>query len=134
MNEPIIIEPCIQKSISDCAVAALAMYLGIPYVGVAKHIRDIRKVERGGLTIRQIQNLSRRIGVPLRWKHDVDISEDFGILSLTRRDHVDGFGHVVVLMRGSAFNPGDGHIWVEVDAALKQFGWEVDGILIRRMS
>ena len=82
---------------TDCAIIALAMYLGIPYPDVLRATtKVVGDAGRQGLLVKEIRRVAKRLGTPLVYRRRVDLDEDYGILSLP--------GHVVVLRNGLVFD------------------------------
>lgn len=134
MTEPIAIEPVIQKSIGDCAVACLAMLLGVPYSVVLSAIpsRSRKHLHSStGVTLRQMTNVARRLGIITRWIDNANYSNTVGILHFRRVVGKKEDGHVAILMRGVIYNPGDGLLWTDMEAFCKTTGWEPQGVMIR---
>ena len=122
------IEPITQRGLCDCAVACLAMYLGLPYVAVAHAVPQLARVMREGMSTRQIVNVGKRLGVPLLLSKSFDLEEDSGILYVCDTEH----GHAVLLWKGGAFNPADGLFWKDADTLLKTYGFAADTLITRR--
>jgi hypothetical protein len=119
------IEPIVQRSTHDCAVAALAMYLGLPYVAVADAVPSLKKVMHNGMSIRQFLNVGKRLGIELVADEEFDIDEDDGVLYMRNEES----GHVVLLWKGGAFNPADGHFWRGVDTLMEKNRYKPDTLI-----
>lgn len=99
----------VQQESLDCAVAALAMYLGVTYPDVLRAVTVAdRHQGRRGLWTRTMQRVARRLGVTLTLRRTVDVDTDAGILLLP--------DHACVLWRGLVFDT-DGLVW-DADAFL----------------
>lgn len=111
MPAPTVIEPIVQKSISDCAIAALAMLLCRPYHDVsARAIRMTRKPHHRGLGTRQFMALARQCGAQLvRARGAVDLEDETGLLCVAFPDKTE---HALVLFNGVIYNPADGLLYV----------------------
>lgn len=95
-------EPC------DCAIAALAMYLGESYEDVLRvATTNDRHQGKKGLWRRTMLRMAARLGHTLRVTQAIDWEEDYGVLRLP--------AHAVVLRNGLVID--DGNIW-DVDAYL----------------
>lgn len=125
MSAAIILKVVHGRESSDCAVAALAMYLGVTYEDV---LRAVVKADehggKGGLFVDTIKQIARRLGTPLRERQRVDLDDDYGILIFK--------DHVAVLRNGLIFNPGtpDTLIWDAHDYLLTHTKAKPEGILI----
>lgn len=133
MIAPVTVDPFPQKDGGDCAVAALAMYLGVGY----QQVRAVchKNVGTDGLTDRQILNTARKLKQPLRWTNDGDLSETIGILKVERPEHDNPKEleyHTVVLLKGVIYNPADGLIWTDIDAFFKARRWKPVGVFVRK--
>lgn len=138
--EPIIIEPQTQKDAADCGVACLSMLCGVSFAAVmealpARRRKLIANVE--GMSIRQMRQVARKLGRPLRWIDEGTMPADsIGILGLSRpisKDVPGGKreGHYVIYVRGTIYNPAENMWWMEADAFCKTRRWEPEGILVR---
>lgn len=131
-HEPLVIEPCVQKDISDCGVACLAMYLGLPYQQVRAHCP--RRVGDDGLSNRQMQRVATKLGARLT---SVPLGDEaVGILDLQRpadpaKPRGKREGHYAVYIRGVVVNPADGSIWTDLDVFCATRRWTVYGLLVR---
>lgn len=130
MTEPIVIEPTVMKSSSDCALCCLKMLLGVTYsevlLAVPKKLQ--RTVANTGLTTKQIINVAARLGHTLKYQTTAPEDDDVGILDLSRADG----GHVVMWLKGVIYNPADNELWTDDEAFLQRGQWIVDGFLWRR--
>jgi hypothetical protein len=132
-EEPVVIEPIIQKDVWDCGVCCLSMLLGVPYATVRAQIRYKEPV---GMSLREIRRVARSLGYSLRLSRTVD-HEDIGVLILERQ-RVEGVpkagieGHVVMYAKGTLYNPAQGDWWTDVDSYLKKSRYRVVGILKRK--
>lgn len=129
MSERVTVDPVVQKDSGDCAVACLAMFLGVGYAEMRKRVH--RNAGSEGMTDRQIINAARKFGCRLKFVGAGD--EALGILKLERA--VEGKPrtmeyHVVMFMRGVIFNPADGLIWVDPDAFFKARRWRPLGVFV----
>lgn len=130
MIDHVVFEPFMQKGTHDCAIACLAIYLGVPYAIVAAAAP--RKVHEEGMTPRQIQNLGRKLGHPLRLQKDFT-GEDTGIISLSRKPgHEEDGGHVALFLRGVLYTTSSGLLWTDVHAYVAHHHFTIDGLIIRR--
>lgn len=109
-----------QRSSGDCALVALAMYLGVSYedaLGEASQIAD--KPHRKGLFLDQIERAASALGVELKRKRKVDFDNDHGILVVTCKKNREFKDHVVVLRWGLLFDT-ECDVW-EPDAFLEHY-------------
>lgn len=129
MSEPVTITPTMQIGPGDCAIACLAMLLGVPHQAIMAAVPHKRAVMQRGLSNRQIVNIGKRLGREVRRKGGhVDLEEDVGILKLeSGRDR--RCGHAVVLVKGLVINPADGLVWVDAETFLKTEPWRPDVLL-----
>lgn len=130
MMDHVAFEPFMQKGSHDCAIACLAIYLGLPYANVAAAAP--RKWTTEGLTPRQIQNLGRKLGHPLKLQKDFS-GDDLGIISLSRTPgYEESGGHVALFLRGVIYTTASGLLWTDVQAYLAHHRFTVDGLITRR--
>lgn len=98
-----------QRETSDCAVAALSMYLGVTYEDVLRAVTvGDRYQGKQGLWRRTIVRIAARLGHTLRVRRKFDLDSEYGILRLP--------DHAAVLRNGLVID-GDGTIW-DADAYL----------------
>lgn len=133
MGEQVCFEPFIQKDVNDCALACLSIYLGVPYATVRaampKRWNLAKMNEGGGLTIKQMLQLARRLGHPLRLLDDFD-SDDCGIIDL---DHeASGCGHVALFLKGVVYTTATGMVWTDLHAYVKHHGFTLVGLITRK--
>lgn len=101
-----------QRFGGDCAICALAMYLGRAYEDVlaaavwAQRSRT-RPPQHAGLYRRQITATAKALGAPLVAARTWDLDTTTGILHLEHR----AGAHVVVLAEGLIFDPDGGVVW-----------------------
>lgn len=97
-----------QRFNGDCAICALAMYLGRAYEDVlaAAGARS-RRPHHAGLFRRQITATAKALGTPLIAARSWDLETTSGILHLEHR----AGAHVVVLAEGLIFDPDGGVVW-----------------------
>lgn len=127
MDSPVI-QVVLQRSDADCAIAVLAMYLGISYNDVfAAAAQFDRNIHHKGMWDSQIRQTAELLGVPLTRKRKWDMETAEGILLLASKRYCD---HVVVLKSGLLFDT-DGCVWMpEVLIAWKKY--KITGLLQRR--
>lgn len=108
MSIPLAVQPIIQTG-NDCAIASLAMFLGLPYAQVAASAVTVapQAFDRG-MWCTEIQRTSKRLGVQLVQRRRFNVDEDTGILCL---DLPCGSSHALVLFRGVLINSDDGMVW-----------------------
>lgn len=88
---------------NDCALVALATYLGRPYTVVLEACLLARGHNGDdGLSRGDITGTAAWLGVRLRYVREVNLDRDFCILDLSQ--------HVAVLRRGLLWEP-DGAVW-----------------------
>ena len=111
-HQPVCIEPIIQKDVSDCAIACLAMVLGVPYVLASTIAQEVtKKPHKKGLGTRQMMSIARKLGRSMACVKaaDVDLDEDTGILFVGFTP--SGNEHATVLFQGVLVNPADGLLY-----------------------
>jgi hypothetical protein len=123
--DPVVIEPIMQKDIADCAVAALAMYLGLSYQHVFSVIPKRAHVGSEGLSRRQRQHVARKCGWRLKAKAAVD-EDDIGLLELERPDK--SARHIAVYAKGTIYDPACGLWFTDLDAYLRERNWTIVGL------
>lgn len=89
---------------SDCAISALATYLGETYENVLREAARVApaSTDNSGLTSHEIKKVAAALGKPLKWRKKVKLNTDCGILDLEN--------HVTILWKGVVFDP-DGTLW-----------------------
>ena len=126
MREPIVIEPVLMKDVGDCALCCLAMLLGKTYAEVL--VKCPRRTKTAvGLSGRQIANVAIRLGARLAY-HDLPEEDEVGILMLERGADDS---HAVLYLKGVLYHPGDGTIWTDVEAFLREYKWTIHGFFWR---
>lgn len=129
MSDRVTVDPIMQKDGGDCAVACLAMFLGVGYAEVRKVVH--RKVGQDGLTDRQIINAAKKFGRTLRLVGEWE--DTIGILKVERPVHDAPKTieyHVVMFINGVVYNPADGLIWESVEALKAHRRWSPVGVFI----
>jgi len=92
-----------QREECDCAVVALAMYLGATYEDVLRLVTVTdRKQGRTGLWRNTMVRIAKRLGHTLKVRTAIDWNEDYGVLRLPT--------HAVILRNGLVIDT-DGTIW-----------------------
>ncbi len=114
-----------QRTAGDCAVACLAMLLGLSYERVFVAFRG--HVDRDGASARQIQGAARRLHRRLSWTTTVDLETSIGIAwvqspAWTLHDHV------VVLKDGHIIDTN--HTLFDADVFCSVYRATVTGILV----
>lgn len=109
---------------ADCAIAALAMFLGMTYEDVLRAVTKLGVPQAGkvGLTTHEIRRVAAACGTPLRLRRKIE-EDDYGILLL--RDHA------MVLRAGLVFDPV-GAVWDFDDYLRVHPEVVVEGVLIER--
>ena|SRR3990167_1188996 len=118
MATPLIVEPIIQKDAGDCAVAALAMLLSLPYAEVSKVALELtKKPHKKGLYTRDMKRIAHKLGHELISKQakGVDLDGATGIV-LVKFDDAE---HALFMFLGVIFDPWNGWLW-ELDAYLAE--------------
>lgn len=126
---PHCLEPCVQKTEADCALAAIAMLSGLPYRLVSEAaLRLAPTVHRKGLWTTQIIAIAKAVKFPLirRRLKSIELDEATGLVTMCRKAGPEQ--HCAVLFEGVLVNPGDGFVW-SLDTYLAHRGWKVNGFL-----
>lgn len=127
MSEPMVVQPIIQVGTSDCAVAALAMYLNVPYRLASEAARlENKTVHQKGLYTTEIKRAAARMKVALVFIRR-PAEDASGILLIDKA----GASHAAVLFQGVLIDPTDGHVW-DLDTWLTTRGYKVRGLLCRK--
>jgi hypothetical protein len=115
-----------RRQSNDCAVWALAVYLGISYEDVWQAVvMTDRSKGKNGLYPRTVCRIAELLGHPLKLKRRPDLTEDYGILFVS--DHETG--HAAVLRAGLVFDV-DATVW-DADEWLKAKRYVVaEGLLV----
>jgi hypothetical protein len=112
------LEPIFQKTGADCALAAMAMALGLSYRQVSDAALELGfSAHRRGLYTTQMMNLAKHLNRPL--KKTAGVCET-GILLLGRQKNA----HAVAMFQGVLINPADGLLW-DLDTFVKAGRWRV---------
>lgn len=130
---PLLVEPIVQKNHADCVVAALAMYLGVPYRLICETIDmlGIRLGTRGLDWIQAIQ-IAAKLGAALDYIviRDVDdIRDETGIVSVEWPERRKRVSHALLLFQGVLINPSDGLIY-DLDAYIYDKGCKITSMLV----
>lgn len=107
-----------QKAHGDCAVAALACLLQVPYEEVLVVAAQIVPLVLGrGLDGDEMVKIARRFGRVLEEREgsEIDYKHATGILGARLKHNSEGEEHAVVLSRGLVFDPEDGKVWAVRD-------------------
>lgn len=117
----------------DCGIACCAMLAGVMYEDAliaAAHVNPT--VLQTGMTWPQFHRTLRRLGKRTRTKTRFDLSEDTGILHVSRvalgLDATDP-NHVVLLWEGRIVD-GNGELWADPDVYLRHYGYEAKALLV----
>ena len=109
MAGPLAVETIVQKAGMDCGVAALAMYLTIPYRMVSDAaMKIVPDFIQGGLTRSEMEKIGSELGYDLRRTRKFSLKDDDGVLFMQHRRAY----HWVTLFNGSILNPSEGLVWV----------------------
>ncbi len=76
MTEPTAIQPILQRGVCTCAVASLAMLLGVSETAVLEACPRRRNVHAVGMSVRQIVATAKRLSVRLVVRTRFDLDED----------------------------------------------------------
>lgn len=109
-----------QRMNADCAVACLAMLLGVTYETALLAFRKQDQIH-----VRDVQTAARRLGQPLRFSRKVDLETDTGILGV--RSPKWDYEHLVILKDGLIVDT-DATIW-DADVFLSAYDATVLSLL-----
>lgn len=111
-----------RRQSDDCAVWAIAVYLGLPYEQVfSKMMKKDRHRGRNGLGVATMQRIAQSLGHPLMLKkRSEDLHEEYAILLVE--------DHAVVLRNGLVFDT-DATVW-DVDEWLRAEDYTCCGLLV----
>lgn len=130
---PLLVEPTVQKNHSDCVVAALAMYLGVPYRLISETIDTLGiKLGMRGLDWMQAIQIAAKLGATLDYIviRDVDdIRDETGIVSVEWPERRKKVSHALLLFQGVLINPADGLIY-DLDAYIHDKGCKITSMLV----
>jgi hypothetical protein len=121
---PTVIVPQMQMSDWDCAVAALAMLLEVPYADVRRHVRAKAPT---GVSVASMRRIGTRLGKPLVWRTFTSDEDAIGVLYLTHPDRA----HAVLYVRDTVYDPASGQWWTDADTYFRTSGYTPDGLLMR---
>ena len=119
-----IIRVIVQRSSGDCAIATLAMYLGVNYediLSVASQTVNRPLLHRAGMWTKDIKATAGALGVSLKMRRTFDPEMADGILVMKE--------HVAILRDGIVIDPSDGTIW-DADVYISQSD-KVTGLLTK---
>jgi len=127
MPPAIAIKLVVGREPNDCAVCALAMYLGVSYEDVLREVavRDRPWQGRQGLKLKEIERVARALGTPLRRHRKYDLGTAYGLLSLPK--------HLVLVRGGFVIDaePGGASFW-EVEDYLHTYAVRPGMLLVAR--
>lgn len=130
MIEPPVIELVLQKGSNDCAVAGLAMLLGVSYATIFGACSKRAKVKEHGLSDAQMFSVARKLGMVVRQREAPPEEDEFGMLYLKRRK--PQAAHTAIYLRGGhIIDPADGLVYTDVGAFLQIKNWEIAGFYWR---
>lgn len=107
-----VIKVITQRGHSDCGVACIGMYLGIPYedsLAAAVSSTKDKHLHKRGMWTSMIVRTAAELNVKLKRRKKWDYEEASGILVLCNVK--SGEWHVVVLKHNLLFDPADGCCW-----------------------
>ena len=106
---PPVIEPIVQKTLTDCGVASLAMLSGKSYREVADIALQLAPtVHKSGLWLTQLRAIAKKLGFTLVKRIPPTWDDESGLLDI--RLPKNG-RHFAVLFQGVLINPADGLVW-----------------------
>lgn len=133
---PLLLQFHPQRSTSDCGIASLATYLGLPYehVLIAAGAVGYLRVPERGVFLLQLQKIARKLGRPLTALSPLQYSleESVGILHVARDQTGDigGISHLVVLCDGSIYDPEEHQWWRDASVYLASRHLEARNLLV----
>lgn len=108
----------LQQDKADCAIAVLAMYLGLPYhdVFAAAITPTFPAPHKKGMYSRQIIQLAKRLNLKLTLKRTWDLETSCGLLTIEKIDkQPDEFAQHMVLLKFGLIFDTDGTVWEPAD-------------------
>lgn len=90
----------VSRGDADCAIVALSIYLAVPYedvLVVAVPVTHSRAPHHRGMFTREIRQVAKQLGHPLRLRRKFDVDRDEGIAGFTNDK---GREHVAFVMNG----------------------------------
>lgn len=103
---PHAVQPIAQLKNTDCAVAALAMLLGVSYRQVADRIRkDMPRAQSQGMWTTEICRVAFSFGTKLKRRSKTSDAVE-GLTGLILTDN-----HAAVMFQGVVIDPSDGQVW-----------------------
>ena len=134
LAEQAVVHIVCQRGDGDCAIAAIAMYLGVSYedvlaAAVTRGKKPDHTIHRRGFYTPAIIQTAKRLGVKLKHTRHVDLEASNGILGLVsqKRGEPD---HVVLLREGLLFDT-DGSVW-EPDVYFAHHHYQPTDLITRR--
>ena len=117
---PPVIDPIVQRTGADCALAALAMAAGVPYRTVSDVALDLtEKPHMKGLWVADMRRIMRQLGYTLRnVKPDKLMEHGCGVMVV---EFPKGERHCVTVYHDLIIDPVNGLIW-EPDAYYQDSG------------
>jgi hypothetical protein len=116
-----------QRHTSDCTVAALAMWVGVPYEDALLALgSETPTVRARGAWFTQLKRAAERFGMPTRRKTSVNLEDDDGVLQVGTPG---GDLHAVLLRQGLIFDT-DGCVW-EPDDFFAATGYKPRAVLVK---
>jgi len=123
------LEPIVQKDIADCAIASLAMIIGVPYRDVSERALLVcTKPHKHGMWETEITKVARNFGVT--FKKAASPEDTTGLLVVVRGKGRSSECHITALFQGIVVNPADGLLW-DLDTYLAQGRWSIAAVLER---
>lgn len=127
MNEPVFIEPIVQRDIGDCAIACLAMLVGKSYPEVVA-AAPARAYQRG-MHNREVVETAAKFGIRLIRRRKFDPKDDIGILILNSVPPRKSASHAVLLLEGQIYDAANGRLWLDVDVYFRLENWKPGTLL-----
>lgn len=97
---PPVVRIQVSRGDADCAIVALSIYLSVPYedvLVVAVPVTHSRAPHHRGMFTREIRQVAKQLGHPLRLRRKFDFDRDEGIAGFTDDK---GREHVAFIKRG----------------------------------
>ena len=115
---------------NDCAIWAIAAYLGVPYEDVLIEVgREDNMGGKKGLHVTQIIRICERLGKTVKLYRKVDLDKDVGILSVWLLERGKKVGHCAVVFSGKVIDSVGGTMVWDADAYCRSDRAIVHGVI-----
>lgn len=111
-------------TLTDCAVAAVAMLCGVTYGEALAAFPKPDRVVRIGAYLTEIQTATKALGIRTKLRKRFDIDEDTGILYVSGKDE-----HIVLLWDGRIID-GNGECWLSPTTYLGTYNYTPKTLIV----